>query len=75
VAKNINAAGMKEREDVAKLNANLRQELEAKGLVFNDLKPEPFRDKLKSAGFYKEWQGKYGDEAWALLERSVGKLG
>jgi tripartite ATP-independent transporter DctP family solute receptor len=75
VAKNINTAGMKEREDVAKLNANLRQELEGKGLVFNDLKPEPFRDKLKSAGFYKEWQGKYGDEAWALLERSVGKLG
>jgi tripartite ATP-independent transporter DctP family solute receptor len=75
VAKNINAAGMKEREDVAKLNANLRQELEGKGLVFNDLKPEPFRDKLKTAGFYKEWQGKYGDKAWALLEKSVGKLG
>jgi len=75
VAKNINAAGMKEREDVAKLNANLRAELEGKGLVFNDLKPGPFRDKLKAAGFYKEWQGKYGDEAWALLERSVGKLG
>jgi tripartite ATP-independent transporter DctP family solute receptor len=75
VAKNINAAGMKEREDVAKLNAGLRQELESKGLVFNDLKPEPFRDKLKSAGFYTEWKGKYGDEAWALLEKSVGKLG
>lgn len=75
VAKNINAAGMKEREDVAKLNANLRGELEAKGLAFNELEPGPFRDKLKSAGFYKEWQGKYGDEAWAILEKSVGKLG
>jgi TRAP-type C4-dicarboxylate transport system substrate-binding protein len=75
VAKNINAAGMKEREDVAKLNAGLRGELEAKGLAFNELEPGPFRDKLKSAGFYKEWQGKYGDEAWAILEKAVGKLG
>src|SRR3954465_13935651 len=73
VAKNINAAGMKEREDVAKLNAGLRAELESKGLAFNDLQPGPFRDKLKSAGFYKDAQGKYGDEAWALLETSVGK--
>ena len=23
---------------------------------------------------YAEWKAKYGDEAWALLERSVGKL-
>ena len=27
------------------------------------------------AGFYAEWKGKYGDEAWAILEKSVGKLG
>jgi tripartite ATP-independent transporter DctP family solute receptor len=75
VAKNINAAGMKEREDVAKLNANLRKDLEAKGMVFNDLQIPPFRDKLKQAGFYSEWKAKYGDEAWALLETSAGKLG
>ena len=30
VAKNINAAAIKEREDTAKLNANLRGELESK---------------------------------------------
>ena len=35
VAKNINAAGIKERADVAKLNANLQQELAGKGLTFN----------------------------------------
>jgi tripartite ATP-independent transporter DctP family solute receptor len=75
VAKNINSAGMKEREDVAKLNANLRKDLEAKGMVFNDLQVAPFRDKLKQAGFYSEWKANYGDEAWALLETSAGKLG
>ena len=31
-------------------------------------------DKLRSAGFYSEWKGKYGDQAWELLEKSVGKL-
>ena len=40
-----------------------------------ELQIAPFRDKLKQAGFYSEWKGKYGDEAWALLESSAGKLG
>ena len=74
VAKNINAAGVKEREDVAKLNAGLQQELTGKGLTFNQPDTAPFREKLRSAGFYAEWKGKYGDQAWALLEKSVGKL-
>lgn len=74
VAKHINAAGVKEREDVAKLNGSLQQELAAKGMIFNQPDPGPFRDKLRKAGFYSEWKGKYGDEAWALLERAVGSL-
>src|SRR6202522_2166277 len=74
VAGNINAAALREREDTAKLNANLRGELEAKGLVFNQPDVTPFREKLRSAGFYSEWKGKYGDQAWALLEKSAGKL-
>jgi TRAP-type transport system periplasmic protein len=74
VAKHINAAGEKEREDVAKLNSTVQEELAAKGLVFNQPDPAPFRDKLRQAGFYTEWKGKYGDEAWALLEKSTGKL-
>src|ERR1700758_756521 len=74
VAKSVNAAGLKERDDVAKLNATLQQDLAAKGLVFNQPDPAPFRDKLRSAGFYTQWKAKYGDEAWAILEKSVGKL-
>jgi tripartite ATP-independent transporter DctP family solute receptor len=74
VSKNINDAGVKERDDVAKLNATLQQELANKGLVFNSPDPAPFREKLRAAGFYTEWQKKFGDEAWAILEKSVGKL-
>jgi tripartite ATP-independent transporter DctP family solute receptor len=74
VARNINAAALKERDDVAKLNANLQQDLAGKGLVFNKTDAAAFRDKLRSAGFYSEWKGKYGEEAWGILEKSVGKL-
>lgn len=72
VAKNIDAAAMLERADVAKLNAGLRDELTAKGMVINETKAEDFRATLQKAGFYAEWKGKYGDEAWAILEKAVG---
>jgi TRAP-type transport system periplasmic protein len=74
LAKHINAAAVNERADVAKLNASLQQDLAAKGLAFNQPATAPFREKLKSAGFYAEWKGKYGDQAWELLEKAVGKL-
>ncbi len=74
VAKHVNAAGLKEREDVARLNASLQKELTDKGMVINQPKAEAFRDKLRAAGFYAEWKGKYGDEAWSILEKYTGKL-
>jgi len=75
VAKQINAAGMKERIDVAALNATLQKELTDKGLMFNQPKTDSFRERMRKAGFYAEWKTKFGDEAWTLLERSTGKLG
>ena len=33
-----------------------------------------FRDKLRKAGFYAEWKGRYGEEGWSLLEKACGKL-
>ena len=43
-------------------------------MIFNQPAPDAFRDKLRQAGFYAEWKGKYGDQAWALLESTTGKL-
>ncbi|CAN5247193.1 TRAP transporter substrate-binding protein [soil metagenome] len=74
VAKNVNGAAMKAREDTERLNSNLQTELSAKGFIFNQPDLKPFREKLKQAGFYSEWKGKYGDEAWAILEKNAGKL-
>ncbi len=74
VAKHINAAGLAEREDVAKLTETLQADLKSKGLEFNTPDSAPFRDALRKAGFYSEWKGKYGEEAWGLLEKVVGQL-
>ncbi len=43
VAKNINAAAVKEREDTEKLNATVKADLASKGLIFNqpDRRPVP----------------------------------
>ena len=70
----MNAAALKERTDVAELNTGLQKELAAKGMQINQPDPAAFRDQLRKAGFYAEWKGKYGDKAWELLEKSVGKL-
>ena len=61
--------------DLAKLNSSLRTELADKGLAFNEPKLEPFRQQLVKSGFYGEWRQKYGEEAWSLLEKHIGKLG
>ncbi|MFO1118080.1 MAG: TRAP transporter substrate-binding protein [Beijerinckiaceae bacterium] len=74
ISKNFEAATLAQREDVAKLNATLDKELKEKGLAFNDVDPALFRAKLQKAGFFNEWKGKYGDEAWAILEKYTGKI-
>ncbi|HEX2654257.1 MAG TPA: TRAP transporter substrate-binding protein [Xanthobacteraceae bacterium] len=74
VARNINQAALKEREDVRKLNDTLRGELTQKGMIFNETSADKFRATLREAKFYAEWKEKYGAEAWAVLEKQVGAL-
>ena len=74
VAKNMNEAALKQRSDVEKLNGELKSQLSAKGIQFVDVKPDAFRQKLQQSGFYAEWKGRMGQEAWGLLESATGKL-
>lgn len=74
VEREMNAAALLERADVAALNANLKTKLTAAGLSFTDTDPDAFRTALKNAGFYSEWRGKFGAEAWNTLEEAVGSL-
>ena len=43
-------------------------------MVFNKPDQAPFRDALSKAGFYAEWKGKFGEEAWSLLAKTSGGL-
>ncbi|MDM0112822.1 TRAP transporter substrate-binding protein [Variovorax sp. J22R133] len=74
LAKNLNAAALKQREDIAKLNTDAQAQLTKLGVTFNKPDAAPFRELLKTAGFYTEWKTKYGDEVWAKLEKYSGKL-
>jgi TRAP-type transport system periplasmic protein len=74
VTRNVNATTVKQRVDVKKLNDTLRDDLSKKGLAFNTVDTELFRNALRKAGFYAEWRKKFGEEAWLLLEKYVGGI-
>ena len=74
VSKNLNAAASEQRQDVANLNARLKDDLLAKGLVFSEVDPGPFQEKLRDAGYYVHWRNNFGEEAWSLLEEATGIL-
>lgn len=74
VAREFNRSAVDERADIEALNGTLRSALTAKGLQFIDTDPAAFRAALKQSGFYSEWRGKFGPEAWNTLEEAVGSL-
>jgi tripartite ATP-independent transporter DctP family solute receptor len=75
ISARFDAAAVKQREDVARLNTELETSLKQKGLTFNYPEKAPFRDALTKAGFYAEWKQKYGAEPWSKLEKYAGTLG
>jgi tripartite ATP-independent transporter DctP family solute receptor len=75
ITKNVTAAVLAQREDMAKLNVGVEATLKQKGMVFNYPDKALFRAALTKAGFYDEWKGKFGPDAWAKLEKYSGKLG
>ena len=74
ISKNLDAAALKQREDIARLNVDAQAQLSKLGVTFNKPDPAPFRKVLQSAGFYSEWKKKFGDEVWAKLEKYSGPL-
>jgi len=70
----FDAAAIKERADLLKMDRSLQAELTGKGMIFNRPDPVQFRAALVKAGFYAQWQKTYGAEAWAQLEKYTGPL-
>ena len=63
-----------ERADIATLSKSLRADLQAKGLQFAEVDKSAFKAALGKSTFYKDWRGKFGEEAWKLLEDNAGAL-
>ena len=74
IAKNLNNSAIDQRADILKQNETFKANLTGKGMEFIKVDQKPFREKLQAAGFYKEWKGKYGDEAWSVLEKYTGPI-
>ena len=74
IEKNFNAGAIQQREDLAKLNLSTEKVLADKGMQVTGVDVNAFRAKLQSAGFYKEWRQKFGEDAWRLLEKSTGPI-
>jgi tripartite ATP-independent transporter DctP family solute receptor len=74
ITKHVDAAVLAQRDDIRRLENSTEVLLKSKGMIFHYPDPTSFRDALSKAGFYKEWRGKFGDEAMAKLEKYSGKL-
>jgi tripartite ATP-independent transporter DctP family solute receptor len=74
ITKAFETSTMKQRVETARLNTALEATLKDKGLVFNRPDKNLFREALSKAGFYTEWKGKYGPDAWKVLEKYSGAL-
>lgn len=61
------------RREMQLSNDSLAEKLTRLGMKINQVDTRPFRAKLPE--FYSKYRMKFGDEAWRLLEASVGRLG
>jgi TRAP-type C4-dicarboxylate transport system substrate-binding protein len=74
VRRNVKKYVAMQRAYTDNLNRELKDKLAARGLIFNTADVATFRAKL-GEGFYQRWKRAFGQTAWSLLEREVGKLG
>ncbi|MEZ2141223.1 TRAP transporter substrate-binding protein [Bradyrhizobium sp. DN5] len=74
VTREFDRSAKDERADIAKLSDSLRADLIAKGMQFIEVDRGAFRQALAKTSFFADWKGKFGEEAWAQLEKAAGKL-
>jgi TRAP-type transport system periplasmic protein len=70
----FSAQAVKTRGVLATANTTLQADLTKRGMTFNAVNVNSFREALQKAGTYKEFQSKFGNSAWTLLEKYSGKL-
>jgi len=74
LARNLDAAAVAERADVADGETALKAQLQTQGETIIVPDRKSFRAVIQHAGLYAQWRDTYGAEPFALLEKAVGKL-
>jgi tripartite ATP-independent transporter DctP family solute receptor len=72
--RNLAKYALLQRRDTQERNDSLADKLVRRGMVLNKADTSGMRAKLTSSGFYTKWRDKFGAQAWALLEKTSGKL-
>jgi tripartite ATP-independent transporter DctP family solute receptor len=74
VARVVNESAKEQRAELARQEDSYVRELTSNGVTINEVDTAPFRDVLSRSGYYREWQEKFGAEAWSRLEKYAGPL-
>lgn len=70
----FNETALKERADIAKAEKELETQLTSQHETIIKPDIESFQTVIRQSGLYAQWRDAYGAEAFALLEKAVGKL-
>jgi TRAP-type transport system periplasmic protein len=74
VERNLTKYALLQRRDTQLRNDSLSEKLARRGLAINRADTSGLRSKLSGSGFYVRWKEKFGAPAWALLEKTSGRL-
>lgn len=70
----LTKAAEQQRQDIQRFNEQASDEMTTAGVVINKVDTKPFRDALRTGGYYGDWKTKFGPEAWTVLEKYAGPL-
>ncbi len=74
ISREMAKATLAARNDNVILNRSVRDKLARRGMKFNDVDKNSFKQKLVEAKYYERWRDKFGPKAWAALEKYANKL-
>jgi TRAP-type transport system periplasmic protein len=75
ITREMGAATLAARNDNVLLNRSVRDKLARRGMQFNDVDKNSFKQKLAAAKYYERWKAEFGPKAWDALEKYANKLG
>ena len=74
ITREMSAAAIAARNDNVILNRSVKDKLIRRGMKFNDVDKNSFKQKLVEAKYYERWKAEFGPKAWTALEKYASKL-